>query len=145
MDFDLNYYSYMDRYYMEGKRKPFYAVFPAHDIAAEEAEYEKDSRKMQELCSENIRKVQDHVMDVCDKMEYEGSMMFDEYPDRCMFRMFCRQLYCNISGTEPEGIEYEKTALYVAICILLSTEMYRRRCRYRRCKCRYLQSEFNSF
>lgn len=145
MDFDLNYYSYMDRYYMEGKRKPFYAVCPAQDIAAQEAEYEKDSRRMQQLCPENVRKVQEYVRDLCDRMEYEGSMMFDEYPDRCMFRMLCRKLYCKISGTEPKGIEYETTALYVAVCSLLSMEMYRRRCRYRRCRRRYIQTEFSSF
>lgn len=39
-----------------------------------------------------IRKVQELVEEECDKMEYEGSLMFDEYPDRLMLRQICKRI-----------------------------------------------------
>ena len=39
-----------------------------------------------------IKGYQAKVEAVCDRMEYEGSPMYDEYPDRVMLDRICRQI-----------------------------------------------------
>lgn len=46
-----------------------------------EMEYEKDLDRMRELYPNEVKKIQKYVDEECDRMEYEGSLMFDEYPD----------------------------------------------------------------
>ena len=41
-------------------------------------EYERDMERMKQMYPDKAKKVQRYVEDECDKMEYEGSMMFDE-------------------------------------------------------------------
>ena len=31
--------------------------------------------------------------DECDRMAYEGSVVYDEYPDQLQMRMMCRRIY----------------------------------------------------
>lgn len=62
---------------------PFYARFPQFSIA----DYDDD--RMQERdrpCSlitlkPCLTRIQRLAEEACDRMEYDGSMMFDEYPD----------------------------------------------------------------
>ena len=75
-------------------------------------------------------------------------MMFDEYPDRLLFRMICRRIRQELSaagaGTRGIPAEQEMERLSVGpdrndpfmqlIEVMLAQEMYRRRCRYRRCR-----------
>ena len=34
-----------------------------------------------------------YMEEECDRMEYDGSMMYDEYPDRLQLRLMCRRIY----------------------------------------------------
>ena len=78
-----------------------------------------------------VPELQYHVGETCDKMEYEGSMMFDEYPDRLMIR----KMACDISD-KIEDIPEEKAEARGRLTdlaqVMLMDEMHRRRCRYRR-------------
>ena len=72
-------------------------------------------------------KVQELVEEECDKMEYEGSLMFDEYPDRLMLRQICKRIRDKAGlGENREDMDAPE--------ILLFHEMFYRRCRYRRCR-----------
>ena len=51
----------------------------------DEMQNERDMKKMKELYPEVAKDVLSVVEDECDQMEYDGSMMFDEYPDKVMF------------------------------------------------------------
>ena len=82
------------------------------------------------------KRVQALVSRECDKMEYEGSMMFDEYPDRFMLRLICRNIYRELQEAQEEelaGMDRDNS-LFQLIEVMLMQEMYRRRCRYRRCR-----------
>jgi hypothetical protein len=114
------------------------------------------------------------VEEECDKMEYEGSLMFDEYPDRLMLEQIVKRIYQNVNGTltELEAEQYrqppmppgngpmppmppgsrpmqppppgngpmqppgrpENDKMWDLINVILNNEMYRRRCRHRRCR-----------
>lgn len=122
-------------FFPDDARLPFYMSYPAVHTFLEEEEYEKDSRKLQEMYPKDAKDVQVLVEDVCDRMEYEGSMMFDEYPDRCYLKLICRQIYRELTSQEElQGMAFEKDGLYQLIEVMLFQEMFRRRCRHRRCR-----------
>lgn len=47
-------------------------------------ENQSDIRYMKELYPDLAKRIQKLVDEECNQMEYEGSMMYDEYPDRVM-------------------------------------------------------------
>ena len=104
---------------------PFYMTYPMQNTLYEETEYEKDCRRLQELYPRDARMIQRLVDRECDRMEYEGSMMFDRYPDRLMLELICRNIYRELNPDEK---------YFQLIQVMLMQEMYRRRCRHYRCR-----------
>ena len=72
---------------------PFYMAYPLRDVFMTEMEYERDRERMKQLYPKEAKELQEYVEEECDKLEYEGSMMFDEYPDRMMLKMICDKIY----------------------------------------------------
>ena len=68
-------------------KMPFYMSYPMQNLYLTEMEYEKDMDRMKELYPKEVGRIVECVEDECDRMEYEGSLMFDEYPDRLMIEM----------------------------------------------------------
>lgn len=135
-------------------KKPFYEAYPLQSLYMTELEYERDMERMKELYPSDAKRILEYVEDECDRMEYEGSLMFDEYPDRFMLRRICDSVYDKMSDAregvpaaeaeESETVEVLKQqrrrrdnqndGLYHLIEVLLYNEMYKRRCRYKRCR-----------
>ena len=116
----------MQQQQMPGKQ-PFYMTNPIQNLYMTELEYQRDLDRMKEMYPLEIRKVQELVEEECDKMEYEGSLMFDEYPDRLMLRQICKRIRDKAGlGESREDMDAPE--------ILLFHEMFHRRCRYRRCR-----------
>ena len=84
----------------DAPKMPFYMSYPMQNLYLTEMEYEKDMDRMKELYPRDVKKILDFVEDECDKMEYEGSLMFDEYPDRLMLERVIDRIYQNIKGQE---------------------------------------------
>ena len=152
---------------------PFYMTYPMQNLYLTEMEYEKDMERMKELYPKEVLQLQQMVERRCDEMEYEGSRMYDENPDRYMLEReairlleeFLRQnpQYGNLTPPppppsrpmpRPEGpmnptrpprpmpreeelsmqqYRGDYTWLRSLIGILFHDEIYRRRCRHRRC------------
>ena len=121
MEYRYQPYSYMPQGDMV--KMPFYMSYPMQNLYLTEMEYEKDMERMKELYPREVKRIQDMVDEECDKMEYEGSLMFDEYPDRMMLEQITERIADRMH--EPD--------LRNLIGVLLNHEMYRRRCRHRRC------------
>ena len=82
-----------------------YPVFPANmypQAYLDEMQNERDMKKMKELYPEVAKDVLSVVEDECDKMEYDGSMMFDEYPDRLMIEMVVDRIQKKVTGEDGE-------------------------------------------
>ena len=85
------------------------------NIFLEEAEYERDMEQLKRLYPQEVRTIQELVEEECDKMEYEGSMMFDEYPDRLMMRQICDRVYQKAGQPmDFEAEQYEACLLYTS-------------------------------
>ena len=128
MDYNQDIFFKMQQQQMPGKQ-PFYMTNPIQNLYMTELEYQRDLDRMKEMYPQEVRKIQDLVEEECDKMEYEGSLMFDEYPDRFMTERIVEHIYEEISSGEKD-----KELICSLIGVILSNEMYRRRCRHRRCR-----------
>lgn len=117
-------------------RTPFYMTYPIQNLYMTEMEYERDMERMKELHPGEVKELQKMVEQRCDEMEYEGSRMYDENPDRMMLeeeadRLMERFLGDNLS---VQQLRFQnQNWLRSLIGILFHDEMYRRRCRHRRC------------
>ena len=171
MEYRYQPYSYMQQ--MDVTRMPFYMSYPMQNLYLTEMEYEKDMERMKELYPREVKRVLEYVEEECDKMEYEGSLMFDEYPDRFMLEQIVERIYQKMRNAEnqiPPRVEPRlemqsepplqaeqyrdglppyrppqgpapgrppqwgpRDDLRNLIGVLLNQEMYRRRCRHRRC------------
>lgn len=124
-----------------------YIRYNYEDIIEEEKQTEKDLRMLQSMYPEAVKEILPLVEEICDRMEYEGSMMFDEHPDKTTVRRLSDEI-CEQTGDvwprepvqEPDGVmsmQYQgggKGPLGELIQILLLQEMHHRRCRHRRCR-----------
>lgn len=146
----------MNPYYMSymAGRMPF-STFPDYTLdfmGNADQEQERDRMRMRELYPDTAKRILPFIEEACDKMEYEGSIMFDEAPDRLMLRKMCREIYDQVRPLmeveevmEPEGVDIftmqyggerrrrgnDRDWLNDFIEILLFDEMHRRRNRRR--------------
>lgn len=138
-------------------RIPFYMTYPMQNLYLTEMEYEKDMERMKELYPREVLQIQQMIECRCEELEYEGSRMYDENPDRRMLEnetehlleRFLRenpqygnmappmQVPVQMPGQEELTAQHrgyhDNTWLRSLIGILFHDEIYRRRCRHRRC------------
>ena len=69
----MNYQHRILPYYMSGSMPYF---------MNEEDSVRRDLEYLQQLYPAQVKKLQTRVSDILDKMDYEGSLIYDEYPDK---------------------------------------------------------------
>lgn len=129
---------------------PFYMAYPFLFPTDQEQEQQKDLQVMKSFYSRRAAKIQEKAERECDRMEYDGSMMFDEYPDKFMMEHLCRKIEREIlEEDKKENIAkqnkedgssgecrncQEEEGLRDLIGVVLFNEMFRRRNRHRQRK-----------
>lgn len=103
---------------------------------------DRDLEYMKQLYPSLARNILPYVEDECDQMEYEGSMMFDEYPDRFGIDRIVDRIYDKVKDMDEEP-KVEANSLYLfpqrrygnhmrdIITLLLLNEIFNRRRRHR--------------
>ena len=66
----------------ERKILPFYMTYPLPMYYQEEDSIIRDLEYLQQMYPKEARKYQKLIASVLDKLDYEGSLIYDEYPDR---------------------------------------------------------------
>lgn len=112
---------------------PFYMVYPAPLVFDDERLDRRDYEYMKSLYPQTARRLLPYVEDECDRMMYDGSMMYDEYPDQLQLRLMCRRVYDQAEEDEESPGEWLKELIQV----MLYQELYKRRCDNRRYKKKY--------
>ena len=104
-------------------------TYPMQNTVFEETEYEKDCKRLQEMYPRDARRIQSMVEEECDRMEYEGSMMFARYPDRLMTEMICRRISRGLrpEDVEEDGRRHVDEKYFMLVQVMLMQERYRRR------------------
>jgi len=85
----------------------------------------RDMEYIKRMYPSQLRDIQHGVEEECDKLEYDGSMMFDEYPDRLMVQLLEKKIAGNCKTEENE------VWILHVVPVMLYSEMYRRRSRRR--------------
>lgn len=91
------------------RKLPYYMVYPMPFSFDDERMDEKDTEYMKSLYPDVAKRILPYVEEECDRMEYQNSMMYDEYPDRLQLRMMCSRVYDKVKKNEKIffGTEYE--------------------------------------
>ena len=112
---------------------PFYASFANPMLYRGEMELEREFSLMKSYYPETARKIQEKVEEECDLLDYEGSRMYDEYPDRYMLYHLGKKIVDEVKQ-EAELETMSDSLLGDLAEVLLFHEISRRRCRRRRCR-----------
>lgn len=107
------------------RRKFFYETAPMYQAAAGEWENEQDKIHLESQLPARMQEILNAIAEVCDTLEYDGSMMYDELLDKELLRLICKKIRekCTWEEELPDDITQA----------LLIKEFEQRRCRHRRC------------
>ena len=100
---------------------PFYMAYPGISNPRQEAAILQDLEYLQQLYPNDVQRYRRRVAEILDKADYEGSMIYDEYPDRYSLQHLVRTI-CGILEKEEENPPGEDL-----IQVLLFDEVYKRR------------------
>lgn len=79
---------------------PYYMAYPMPLAYDDEKIERRDYEYMKSLYPSMAKKVLPYVEEECDRMEYQCSMMYDEYPDKLQLRMMGNRIYDNVRKHE---------------------------------------------
>ena len=110
----------------------------------EPGQMEEDWLYMQQLYPNTARKLVYYIEDAADRLEYENSMMFDNYPDRIAVEQVVKEIIAVIQENDPalitmpedtaesdrKGDQTWDSCMEEMIQIMLLGEMHHRRWRY---------------
>ena len=102
---------------------------------------DRDMDYFRQLYPSSARRIQGEINNECDKLEYDGSIMFDEYPDKIALDRIIDRVYENIKDMD-EAPQLEANSVYYYprrrqnilrdfVSIILLNEIFNRRRRYR--------------
>ena len=107
---------------------PFYMTYSGYLRPAQEY--------LQQTYPHDVKHYQCKIAEILDKLDYEGSMIYDEYPDRCSLQRLTDSIV-RIICHEEAGEDVEKDPLEDAgekriwitglVQVLLCNEVYKRR------------------
>lgn len=63
------------------------------NILTIQEENDRDIDYFKQFYPQSMLKLQEIIEEECDKLEYQGSMMFDEFPDKWMLRSLSNKIY----------------------------------------------------
>ena len=85
-------------------RLPYYMTYEMPLMFQDDRMCRRDYDYMKSVYPDTAKRLMPFVEEECDRMEYDGSMMYDEYPDRLQLRLMCRRIYDRAKdGEESAG------------------------------------------
>ena len=115
------------------KYYPFHIAYADPLLYDGERKQEEEFRRMKSNYPEIAQKIQEKVEEHCQILDYEGSRIYDQFPDRLMLRRLCRQIREEVMP-QAQSQEIAPGYLDELIEVLLHHEISRRRCRRHRCR-----------
>ena len=144
------------------RQMPYPFMYPYPDLYMSEMETERDLQYLQQMYPADAKRMQKKVEEELDKLEYEGSMMYDEYPDRVSMLLICDRIEKAFAREDAERQAREEADMQTdedmnamdmrrrgrgdrddprfdrgrrnLLEVLLFNEMHKRRCKRRQCR-----------
>ncbi len=114
---------------------PFYMTYQAPLTQTDENQMMRDLEYFQQLYPSEARLLQREIRKVIDIMDYEGSLIYDEYPDRFAMQKLAKDILAKIRlqlGEEMQNsgeleliLRYDNIDDYIYVLVL--HEVWRRR------------------
>ena len=125
-------------------RLPYYMAYPMPLQYDDERIERRDYEYMKSMYPMAVKRILPYVEEECDRMSYEGSMIYDEYPDQLQIYMMCNRIYDKVKNQklsndaememQVSGRDERPRDL---VQILLFQELFRRRSSHRRNRRRF--------
>ena len=126
------------------ERLPYYMAYPLPLQYDDERIERRDFEYMKSMYPMAVKKILPYVEEECDRMAYEGSVIYDEYPDQLQIRLMCNRIYDKVKKMKPyddEEMEMQVSRnedwLKDLVQIMLFQELFQRRNRHRRNRRRF--------
>ena len=124
-------------------KMPYYMAYPMTLDYDDERIERMDFEYLKSMYPEIAKNVLPYVEEECDRMAYESSMIYDQYPDKLQLRMMCGRICENIKRNKKlfrsesmAGISSDTDHggrwLRDLVEVMLYQELYRRRSGRRR-------------
>ena len=102
---------------------PYYMAYPMPLLYDDERIDRRDFEYMKSLYPATAKRVLTYIEDECDRMEYDCSMIYDEYTDQLQLNMMGKRIYDKAKEKEKEPGEWLRDLIQV----MLYQELYKRR------------------
>ena len=119
-------------------RLPYYMAYPMPMQYNDEKIEQRDFEYMKSMYPMTVKRLLPYVEEESDRMAYQGSMIYDEYPDRLQVYMMCKRICEKIKNCKPKDdyememqLSGETERVEDMIQILLFHELFRRRSMHR--------------
>lgn len=112
---------------------PFYMAYPLPLYYQQEDSVTRDLEYLQQMYPTEAKKYQKIIAETLDRIDYEGSMIYDEYPDKWQIYRLTKTIVDKIKKTqesqteegERQDTDWDQVTEFVQV--LLSYEIYRKR------------------
>ena len=105
------------------QKLPYYMAYPMPLLYDDERVDRRDFEYMKSLYPATAKRLLPLIEEECDRMEYDCSMMYDEYPDKLQLQLMGRRIYDKAVKDEKEPGEWLRDLIQV----MLYQELYKRR------------------
>lgn len=112
---------------------PFHAAYSNPFMYEGERMQEEEFKLMKSYYPQTVQRIQERVEEECDLLDYEGSCLYDEYPDKYMLYHLSSRIKESIQP-EISSEAVRESFLDELIQVMLYQEISRRRCRRHRCR-----------
>lgn len=74
-------------------KMPYYLANPIPELWDEEKMCKRDREYMRGIYPEVAKMLLPFIERECQRLEYDGSLIYDEYPDKILLRFMCNRIY----------------------------------------------------
>lgn len=109
---------------------PFYVAYPNYAMYSDEYRRMQDLEYLQAMYPAEVKKYQRKINQVLDRLDYEGSMIYDEFPDRIsLYKLSADITQSIVRESAKENLQEKPNAEHIGtiVQILLYYEIHKRR------------------
>lgn len=112
----------------QSKILPFYMAYPMPLFYQEQDTVTRDLEYLQEMYPAEAKKYQKVIAEILDRLDYEGSMIYDEYPDKWQIYRLTQVVVDRLKQTGNVGqTEQDWDRITEFVQVLLCGEIYKKR------------------
>lgn len=107
---------------------PFYMAYPMPLFYQEQDTVTRDLEYLQEMYPAEAKKYQKVIAEILDRLDYEGSMIYDEYPDKWQIYRLTQVVVDRLKragNVEQAQQDWDRVTEFVQV--LLCCEIYKKR------------------